>query len=143
MTAVDPRPLPDRRGATATYWEGVQNGKLLFQRCSQCEQTFFPARVLCPQCGSEEVTWFESAGRGKVYSFSCIQFHPNPAYRHLVPYTIALVDLEPGCRLMTNLVDCDPASITVGMEVEVLFRELHSGTQVPYFRPLDSEGVQR
>jgi uncharacterized protein len=143
MTAADPRPLPDRRGATAIYWEGVQNGKLLFQRCSRCEASFFPARVVCPHCGSEEVSWFESAGKGTVYSHSTVQFHPNPAYSHLVPYVVALVDVEPGCRVATNLVDCDPTSVQIGMEVEVVYRNLRPDFVAPYFRPVTKGGDKR
>lgn len=89
---------------------GVAEGRLLFQRCERCGTAVYPARVLCPRCGSRELAWRESGGRGTVYSVTVV-------HRRDERYDVALVDLDEGFRVMTEVVGVDPDAVRIGMAV--------------------------
>lgn len=130
------KPLPSPDEASGPYWEGCKQGKLLLQKCRTCGiyQTF--PRTLCCKCLSEALDWVQSSGRGTVYSFSTIYRPPSPEFADDIPYTIALVELEEGIRMMSNIVDCDPERIKIGMGVEVMFHRVTPEVALPKFRPL-------
>lgn len=122
-------PVPD--AVTRPFWEGVAEGVLRLQRCAGCGRHVFYPRAVCPFCASAELAWVEAAGVGTVHSFTVV--HRAPAeYRDEVPYVVALVDLDEGVRMMTRLVDVEPAAVRVGMPVEVAIR---GEPRLPCFRP--------
>ena len=106
-------------------------------RCADCGSTYFYPRPICPACFSRNTTWVQSSGRGTVYAFSIVHRPPTPAFQEQVPYVAALVELEGGARIPTNLVEVepDPARIRVGMAVEVVFEEVSETIALPKFRP--------
>lgn len=122
-------PVPD--DVTAQFWEGVAEGVLRVQRCDDCGRHVFYPRAVCPHCGSTWLSWVEASGAGEVHAFTVV--HRAPAdYRDEAPYVVALVDLEEGVRMMTRLVDVEPAAVRVGMPVEVAIR---GEPRLPHFRP--------
>jgi uncharacterized protein len=132
-TLIAPRVLPE----VAPYWEGTSLGKLLIKRCTACGEAHFYPRDICPHCLSDATEWFETAGKGTVYSFSTMK-RPGPEG---VPYTLAYVALDEGVTMMTNLVDFDPAAMQIGIKVRVLFlpskaRDGTVGAMVPVFTPV-------
>jgi uncharacterized protein len=101
---------------------------------------FDPAR-LCRRCGSDDLAWTESAGRGVVYSFSTVFRPQHPAFT--VPYVAALVELAEGYHLVTNVVNCAAEDVHVGMVVQVVFHAVDDDLVLPYFEPApgpDSSG---
>ena len=78
----------------------------------------------------------ESNGRGLVYSYTIVYRPPGSAFEPDVPYTVALIDLSEGCRLLSNVVDVNPQDIRVGMPVKVVFEEITPDISLPKFRPL-------
>ncbi len=134
MTYAKPVPVPDPD--TRPFWEGCLQGKLLLQRCDACSGFRFPPSESCPNCGSERVSWVGSTGRGKVFSWIVVT-HPVPReiYAADVPYVVALVELEEGVRMATNIVGCAPASIAAAMHVEVVFDRVSDEVALPKFRP--------
>jgi uncharacterized OB-fold protein len=125
-------PVPD--AVTQPFWEGVAEGVLRLQRCGTCGRHVFYPRAVCPFCMSAELAWVEASGVGRVHSFTVV--HRAPAeYRDEVPYVVALVDLDEGVRMMTRLVDVEPAAVRVDMPVEVAIR---GEPRLPYFRPRSS-----
>ncbi len=118
---------------TRFYWDGAKLGKLMLQRCAPCDAPYFPPRPFCPNCGSRDVSAFQATGRGTLHSYVINQL-PAPGYEP--PFTVAVVALEEGPRMMSNIVDCppDPAALQLDMPLEVTF-EQRGETTVPQFRP--------
>ena len=134
MTAADkpePRPTPD----TAPYWEGCAAGELRLPRCGDCGLVFMYPRSLCPECSSRSIGWLTASGRGRLHSY-LIAHRPARGFEDETPYAIAIVALEEGPHLMSNIVGVpnDPDHLVLDMPLEVVF-ELHGSTSVPKFRP--------
>jgi uncharacterized OB-fold protein len=138
---MSPRFVPVPTPETRTYWEKAAEGELWLPRCGSCGKTLFYPRSFCPHCDSACITWFRASGRGVVESF-VINHTPAPGYEQDAPYVIALVMLEEGVRLTTNLlgVPQTPEAVRVGMPVEVVF-EQRDGIALPQFRAIVGEGA--
>lgn len=126
-----PRVDEESRG----YWEGLQRHELYFQRCADCRTDRFPPRAVCPNCLSSRVEWVRSAGRGTVYSFTVTQQNQAPGFREELPYVVAVVQLDEGPRMMTNVVDCAPDAVRIGMAVTVVFDDVTPEITLAKFRP--------
>jgi uncharacterized OB-fold protein len=81
------------------------------------------------------VAWEDARGTGTVYTFSVVHRNDLPPFNERVPYVAAIVELDEGPRMMTNIVDCDTDDVAVGMAVEVAFRTIDEDVAVPVFRP--------
>ena len=138
MTYGKPLPVPDPD--SAPFWAGCRNAKLLLQRCAGCGRFRFPASAQCPHCHSSAGDWVESCGRGRVYSWIVVR-HPVPAdiYAGDVPYVVALIDLEEGVRMASNIVGCDASAVRAGMPVEVSFEAVTPEVTLPLFRPTGAQ----
>jgi uncharacterized OB-fold protein len=131
-----PVPTPE----TGTYWEKAAEGELWLPRCDSCGRAVFYPRSFCPHCNGGDLTWFRASGRGVVESF-IINHTPAPGYEHDAPYVIALIMLEEGVRLTTNLLGVEPSpdTVRVGLPVEVEF-EQRDGIALPQFRVTTQDG---
>ena len=132
------RPLPEPTPETAHFWEGTRAGELRLQRCDDCDHVYFPPRPFCPACASRSVSVFAASGRGRLGSY-VISHRPHKAME--APYAIALVALEEGPRLMSNIVECDqtPEALQLDMPLEVVFEAQNDDITLPLFRPADEE----
>ncbi len=130
-------PLPVKQPESDFYWEKAQAHELWLRRCNACEHAYFYPRDFCPDCGTRDVSWVQASGRGTLHTFAIVHRAPVPAFRDHVPFVVAMVDLEEGARIPTNLVDVepDPAHIRVGMAVEVAFADVTDEITLPVFRP--------
>jgi len=104
------------------------------QRCSACGRWQYPPEVGCPGCLGDDLVPTEVSGRGTIYSFTVVRQAFDPALSEALPFVVALVELEEGPRMLTNIVDADPASLSVGMPVEVTFEPV-GDQSLPVFRP--------
>lgn len=129
------QPLPDVRGSARRYWSAALRGELQLPFCDACGGAIFYPRDFCPSCGGRSVTWRRCSGRGTIYSYSVIHTHPNPTFRERVPYVVALVTLEEGARVLTEVVGCPPETVRVGMAVVVDFRRAGDDVVLPVFKP--------
>jgi uncharacterized OB-fold protein len=127
------RPRPHPTEISRPYWEACARHELLLQWCVACGKPQFYPRSVCVRCGGSELEWRRASGRATVYTFSVVHRAPDASLP--TPYIVALVDLEEGVRMMTNVVECDPADARIGMAVEVTFDDLGDGMSVPLFRP--------
>ena len=128
-------PAPIVNADSAPYWEGARNGKLLLQRCGDCGTLRFFPRLLCTECGSDHTEWTEVSGRGTVHSFTVVHRAAFPAFQAITPYVVALIDLEEGPRMMTNIVGDDAHDVAIGDAVTVVFEDRGTeGAKVPQFR---------
>jgi len=118
---------------TEFFWNGLRENNLLIQRCGGCGQLRHPPRPMCPNCRSLDWETIESSGRGTVYSYVMPHEPKFPFFDY--PYVVALVELEEGVRLVSNLTDIDPADVTPGMPVEVYYRTFDNDLVLHQFRP--------
>ena len=135
---VPSRPVPDTRNAGAKYWAAAAKGVLLVPKCVACARTFWHPRPRCPHCGSDRVDWIASAGKGAIHTFTVVRQASDPFFRTQLPYAVAMIDLDEGVRVMTNVVQTPLDALHIGMRVEVLFEEAADGVAIPLFRPLRS-----
>jgi uncharacterized OB-fold protein len=133
-TSMSERPLPAITPETRHFWEGAREGELRLQKCSACSHTYFPPRPFCPKCASRDVSVFRASGRAALYSYV---IHHRPAPGFTPPYAIAVVELEEGPRMMTNIVGSEqtPQALQLDMALEVVFQRINDEISLPMFRP--------
>lgn len=131
------RPLPAITPETRHFWEGTRAGELRLQRCSACHKVYFPPRPFCPQCASADVAVFRASGRATLYSYV---IHHRAAPGFVPPYSIAVVQLEEGPRMMTNVVETaqTPEALQLDMPLQVVFQRIDDDITLPLFRPARS-----
>jgi uncharacterized protein len=128
------KPVPSPSAITAPYWDAARDGRLLLRRCTECGVVAHPPRPLCPACWAAAFEWVESSGRGRVVSATTVHHPPSPAFA--TPYVLAIVRLEEGPRMMTNIVTDDPSRVRIDMPVRVTFEE-RGDFRIPQFVPVD------
>jgi uncharacterized OB-fold protein len=128
------RARPEPTQETQHFWDGTRAGEIRLQRCAACAKIYFPPRPFCPECGSRAVEVFAASGRARLYSYV---IHHRPAPGFTPPYAIAVVELEEGPRMMTNIVDCPqtPEALVLDMPLEAVFAPLDDRITLPLFRP--------
>jgi uncharacterized OB-fold protein len=136
MTDFLPRAdIPTIDDETRPFWEAAREGRFLIARCDDCHRPHHYPRPFCPFCWSEKVSWEDASGRATLYTYSTVFVNERSPFNDRLPYVAAVVDLEEGPRVMTNLVGCDPADLRIGQEVVVAYEELTEEITVPVFRP--------
>jgi len=130
------KPLPRIDEESRGYWEALARHQLYFQRCRDCGTKRFYPRALCPACLSSATEWVRATGRGTVYSFTVTYQNQAPGFREELPYVLAIVELDEGVRMMTNVVGCAPDAVRVGMAVEVVFEDVTAEITLAKFRPV-------
>ncbi len=130
------KPVPAVTPLMRPFWEGTKRGSLLLQRCAGCAAYRFPPREICSECLSRESVWVEASGRGEVFSYAVMHQAYHPGFAAEVPYTIVVVKLEEGPKIVSSIVDCPAASLCIGLPVEVCFERVTEDIALPKFRPL-------
>jgi uncharacterized OB-fold protein len=109
---------------TARYWrENPQRYRLEAGKCSGCGSVHFPPRRVCRECHGREFETVTLPDEGKVVTYTVIRVAPS-AFTDEAPYAVALVELTDGTRLMSQLVDCEPEQVEMGMPVKIEFRRI-------------------
>ena len=103
-------PVVEMTPLDETYWQGLNTGELRFQHCTDCEHNWLPARERCPNCLGPAVCWRKSAGHGRVVSWVVYHVAYHESLKDKIPYNVAIVELDEGPRLLTNIVNETPAS---------------------------------
>lgn len=124
-------PLPTVTPLTEPYWKGLAEGELRHQLCRSCAKVWLPAREECPGCLSEDVTWAASSGNGRLVSWVVYHQASHPAFVDRVPYNVAIVELDEGARLITNVL-ADEGDLAIDRRV-VLKIEQEDGFSLPRF----------
>jgi uncharacterized OB-fold protein len=129
------RTLPKTTPETQHFWDGCKAGELRLQRCTACAQSYFPPRPFCPKCGGREVEVYAASGRATLFSY-VINHRTRPVIG-TEPHSIAVVALEEGPRMMTNIVGCPqtPEALQLDMPLEVTFAEQTDEISLPFFQP--------
>lgn len=125
--------VPPITTVNAPFWEGTARGELRVKHCNACGTRFRFTTEWCPRCWSEDVETKVTNGLGTIVACTAVHLAPYPAYADDVPYVVALVKLDDGPIMMSNIVGCDPAVPRVDMRVSVTFEE-RGGVALPQFR---------
>ena len=141
MTYDKPLPKPDED--RKPFWDGCRAHKLLFQKCKDCKHVRWPASILCPKCHSQHTDWIQSSGSGKVYTY--VVYHQTflPAFKKTLPYVVAVVALEEGPHILTNIVGCRHDQVKCDMPVTVCWEDVTEEYSLPKFRPINTWKNQR
>ena len=126
-------PLPHPSPESIPFWEGASAGKLMLPRCNACGRFWFPPSQRCRHCLSADFAWRESAGQGRIYSFVVFHRVYHPAFENDVPYVVAIVELDEGPRLLSNIVGASWEQVRCDMRVQVVFEDSGSGITIPKF----------
>jgi uncharacterized OB-fold protein len=131
-------PLPIRQPESDFYWEKAKAHELWLRKCTDCENVYFYPRDICPSCYSNNVEWIQASGKATLHAYSIAERGPTPVFRDAVPYVAALVDLDEGPRMPTNLVgvEMDEDHIKVGMALEATFDDITDEVTLPKFKPM-------
>jgi 3-oxo-4,17-pregnadiene-20-carboxyl-CoA hydratase alpha subunit len=126
--------IPVANFDTKPFWDGCAAGTLLLQQCSACRAYRHPPSPICANCLGDRHAWVPASGRGTVYTFVVVR-EARRGWDKAVPYVLAVVELEEGPRILTDLVNLAPEDVRIGMPVEVTFAELDGTTKLPLFQP--------
>lgn len=118
-------PVPVPQPESDRYWEGLRRSEIWVRRCDECSRAYFYPRDICPHCGSAKTQWFRASGSGELHTYAIVHRAPHPGFG--VPYIVAIVELEEGVRIPTNLVEVEPepANIKIGAKVAPVFEKLN------------------
>lgn len=133
-------PLPMVTEESRPFWDSCKEGVLRLQRCSSCSAYRFPPSILCPNCSSMDHSWEEVSGRGSIFSFVTYRRLYHKAFASLLPYVVAVIELEEGPRMLSRLAGVrDPDSLKCGMAVKVHFEALSDEVVLPLFELAGAE----
>jgi uncharacterized OB-fold protein len=130
------RPAPTEM--TQPFWDAARLGTLVRSVCDS-GHNFFPPQRVCPICLSSRWTYVPSSGRGTVYSHTTIHRAPGPGF--VVPYVLAMIDVEEGWTILANVVNCEPASVRIGLAVRVTWQRAEDGFALPAFECAPAESL--
>lgn len=132
MTSLREPPASDE---TTAFWDATRDRRFVLPWCTDCEEAIWYPRLTCPRCLGSAIEWREASGAATVHACS---IHWKPGIGRTDddgPYVVALVDLDEGVRMMTNVVECPPTDVAVGMRVTLAWEPLSDGRHLPMFRP--------
>jgi hypothetical protein len=130
-----PRFEPPISEIAEPYWDATREKRLVVQWCDDCDSPVWFPRAVCPVCVGTHLSWRAAAGTGTVHAITVENRPQNPRLAERAPYVIALVDLDEGVRLLTNVVNCAADDVAIGQRVRVTWEELSDGRHLPLFEP--------
>jgi len=128
------KPLPVLEGLSGEFYTWCKRHELRFQRCDDCGAWRHVPREICAACGSWEWEWTRSSGLGSVFTWTVVARALHPAFSDDVPLAPTVIELEEGVRLLSQVVDCPPEELEIGMPVEVVFDAVTEDVTLPKFR---------
>jgi uncharacterized OB-fold protein len=130
------KPLPLITGLSKIFWDGCKQNKLLYQQCGDCGEIVFFPKMFCSNCMSHNLKWKESKGRGRIYQYTITYDFAPMEFMADVPYVLAIIDMQEGFRIMSNIVECEFDKLHSDMEVEVVFDRVTPEITLHKFRPV-------
>jgi uncharacterized protein len=129
------KPLPHIDEESRPWWEAVQRHELYVQKCRDCGDLRFHPRAQCTSCLSSRTEWIRCKGTGKIYTFTVTNQNQAAGFREALPYVMAWVEVDEGLKMLTNIVDCPPEQVKIGMPVEAVFGDVTPEVTLVKFRP--------
>ncbi|MBT3791696.1 MAG: Zn-ribbon domain-containing OB-fold protein [Rhodospirillales bacterium] len=130
------KPLPRPSTETKPFWDGAKAHQFLIQKCNDCGKFWFPPSTRCIHCLSENHGWVEVSGKGRVFSFVTYHRMYHKGWKDDLPYVVAVIELEEGPRLLSNITNCAPEDVKCDMAVKVVFDDVTEDTTLPKFSPV-------
>ena len=134
MNTAYNRPLPEPQKWSLEFWKGTKQHEFLLKRCKDCGNIDHPPYMHCTECSSTNYEWFKASGMGKIYSFSTTYVGAPPLFADEQPYTMAMIDLAEGPRMLTQIVGSKPEDIKIGLDVEVVFKDVTDEVTLVMFK---------
>jgi uncharacterized OB-fold protein len=128
-----PRPLSPE--LTRPFWEAAKRHELVLPRCKTCDYLFFYPRSECPRCLSNQLEWMRVSGRGRLHTYTIVNQPANAAFRDDTPYVYAVVQLDEGPRMVSNVVQCAIDVLSVDMPLEAVFDDVTPEWTLVKFKP--------
>jgi uncharacterized OB-fold protein len=135
MEGTYSKPLPEIDDINRPFWEATRRSALHLQRCKDCRHVWYPAGTNCPKCLSTSFEWSPMSGRGTVWSFIVYHHCWHRGFEKEIPYNVAMIQLEEGPIVITNIVDVENEAIKVGMPVKVVFEPATDEVTLFRFKP--------
>jgi uncharacterized protein len=129
------KPLPVRTEENAPFWDSAKRHALEMQRCGGCGRFRYPVADFCPRCLSSETDWQPVSGKATLYSFIIVHQRYDPSFADDLPYNVAVVELEEGPRLVSNIVGIPNGEIRVGMPLAISYEDVTEEFTLPKFKP--------
>ena len=140
VASVPRRPRPGLTQDNGPFFDAAAEDRLVIQRCTACATLQHPPAPRCAACASYSLGWIEASGPGTVYAFT-VAHHPTvDGFDY--PLVIAVIELAEGTRLVSNVIDCDPAAVHIGLPVMVRFVDVDDELRLPLFAPIESAGAR-
>ena len=137
MTQGYKKPVPVPQGESEVYWEKAKQHELWLRKCDECGEAYFYPRDISPCCFSKNTSWIQASGNGSLFTYTIVHRAPHPGFAAEAPYVAAVVELEEGPKMPTNIVidDPTPENLQVGMPLRVLFEDITDTIALPKFAP--------
>ncbi len=132
------KPVPVVNPWAKPFWDAAKEDKLMYQKCDDCNKNIFYPRIACPKCFSDNISWVQSKGLGTVYSYTVVENNSPSAFMEDIPYVVAIIKLEEGIQMLSNIIGCDPYAVTCDMPVKVVFEQLNDEFKLPKFTPVNA-----
>jgi len=131
-----PLPRSETPVINEVFWDAAKRHELLVPRCRKCNSFFWYPRPACPKCWEEDWEWVAVKGTGRVHTFTIVRQPQNPSFNDDVPYVYAIIQLDEGVRMISNVIKCKvPDDVKVDMRVKVVFDDVTSEWSLPKFEP--------
>ena len=137
MTQGYNKPVPTPQGESDFYWEKARQHELWLRKCEDCGNAYFYPRDISPCCFSKNTSWMQASGNASLYTYAIVHRAPHPGFADEAPFVTAIVELEEGPRMPTNVVidDPTPEKLQVGMPLRVVFEDITDAIALPKFAP--------
>jgi uncharacterized OB-fold protein len=132
--SVYEKPLPDPTDGSQPFWDACRRHELVMQECVGCGHRRWPIGPACTNCLSADARWIEVSGTGEIWSWIVYHQAFNRAFVEDVPYNVALIRMDEGHTMISNVVGVEPSELEVGQRVEVVFDDVTDEISVPRFR---------
>jgi len=129
------KPIPTPSEDSRPYWEAVRNHELKLQQCRECSAFRFPPAEVCSECTADAYDWQPVSGKGRVFSFVIYYRAYHPGFRDELPYVVAVIELDEGPRMLSNVIGCKPEEVRCDMPVAVTFEDITDEASLPRFQP--------
>lgn len=130
------KPIPVPSKESQPYWDGLREQKLLMPHCDACGSYWFPPSLLCPHCSSAKWSWTATSGRGRIFSYVVYHRVYHPGFAGEVPYAVAVIELDEGPRMISNVIGIAPEKLSCDMRVEVAYQPITEAITLPKFKPV-------
>ncbi len=130
------KPVPVVQPWAQPFWDAARSQRLVLQYCCDCNRSIHYPRIECPHCGGANLDWRQASGRGHIYSYTVVHNNAPSAFQADMPYVVAVIRLDEGVQMLSNIVQCDPDQLQCDQQVEVVFERLDDNITLPKFRPV-------